>query len=461
MNGTAGHSRLEALATWAAGLTFEHLPDEVVSKTEDFYLDWLACTIAGRRHVAVTSMVKYAKLMGPTDGKCEIIGFGGFTTSPHFAALINGACSHVVEQDDLHNSSMMHPATVVFPAALAVAQDIGVDGKRFIVACVIGYEFACRAGEYLGKSHYEKFHTTATTGVLGAAAASAYLLGLDADTMMSAIGTAGTQAAGLWQFLLDATHSKQVHTGTACANGVMSAYLARSGLLGPKDILEGSRGMATSLSAVETHPSAIDGKLGQRWSILGSSFKWHASCRHTHPSVDALLSLMQRERLIMNDIEDVETKTYKAAINVLSLSEEGSTVHQSKFSMGFVLAVAAKYGHAMITDFTEAALEDQELRSFQKNVHMTLDPEIDALFPEQWTGVVVVKTRSGKVLTEHAHVCKGDPEQTLTRGELEKKFSSLASYGGASDDDQLTTLIARAWSLHEQQDMTGFAFPSL
>lgn len=149
------NTRTRTLVEWAVSLSYDTLPATVINRTKDFFVDTLACAVAGRDHIAVTAMLEYAKKMGPADGKCEIIGSPEVRTSPAFAALVNGASAHVVEQDDLHNSSVMHPATIIYPTALAVAQDVGASGKEFITACVIGYEFACRAGEYLGKAHYE------------------------------------------------------------------------------------------------------------------------------------------------------------------------------------------------------------------------------------------------------------------------------------------------------------------
>ncbi|KAL4777987.1 hypothetical protein BJX76DRAFT_363155 [Aspergillus varians] len=452
------NTRTRALVEWAVSLKFDNLPANVVDRTKDFFVDTLACTVAGRDHIAVTSMLEYAKKMGPADGKCEIVGVPGFRTSPAFASLVNGASAHVVEQDDLHNSSMMHPATIIYPTALAVAQDVGASGTDFITACVVGYEFACRAGEYLGKAHYEKFHTTATTGVLGAAATTAYLLRLDADQFLSAIGTAGTQAAGLWQFLLDATHSKQVHTAQACAAGVFSAYTSASGLLGTADILEGSRGMGATLGNLDPQPSAINNELGKKWSVLESSFKWHASCRHTHPSADALIALLRDEGVKYTDIASITAYTYKAAINVLGLSGEGQTVHQSKFSMGFVLAVVSKKGSAGLVDFTESDLADPELRELQRKVTMVLDPEIDAAFPARWLGRVVVTTTDGRTLSREVDVVKGDPGWTLTREEIESKALGLAEYGHVRDLAAFRDAIRRIWSLESQDRIEGYSF---
>lgn len=261
----------------------------------------------------------------------------------------------------------------------------------------------------------QRFHSTATGGVIGVAAATAHLLKLDAAQTLSAIGTAGTQAAGLWQFLMDATHSKQVHTGKACFDGIFAAYTARDGLLGTKDILEGPRAMGAALVPGTTNPEAIDQNLGTDYEVLRSSFKWHASCRHTHPSADALLKLMEKNGVAFEDIESVISRTYQAAINVLGMTGRGETVHQSKFSMGFVLAIIAKKGQAMITDFTEDDLEDASLREFQQRVKMELDPEIDRAFPEKWQGTVIVNTKSGKTFTESVEFAKGDPELPLTR----------------------------------------------
>ncbi|RDW81556.1 MmgE/PrpD family protein [Aspergillus mulundensis] len=455
---THPNTRTQNLVNWASALQYTDLPAPVIARTKDFFADTLACAVAGREHIAVQSMLHYAKQMGPTTGKCELIGFPDVKTSPAFAALVNGGAAHVVEQDDLHNRSMMHPATIIYPTALAVSQDVGASGQEFITACVVGYEFACRAGEYLGKAHYEKFHTTATTGILGAAATTAHLLKLRPSQFLSAIGTAGTQAAGLWQFLLDATHSKQVHTAQACAGGVFSAYTAASGLLGTGDILEGERGMGATLGNLVTTPEAIDRDLGRKWSILESSFKWHASCRHTHPSADALIALMADEKVHYADIESVTAYTYKAALDVLGLSGEGKTVHQSKFSMGFVLAVAAKRGSAGLTDFTEEALADTELRELQGRVSMVLDEEIDAAFPEKWLGRVEVRTKDGRVLSRTVHVVKGDPGWTLTREEIESKALALAEYGHVKDMNAFKDAIQRIWRLEEQDKIEKFSF---
>ena len=162
-------------------------------------------------------------------------------TSPLFAALVNAAASHISEQDDVHNGSVFHPAAVVFPAALAVAQHLGASGRDFIAASVAGYEAGIRIGEFLGRSHYRVFHTTGTAGTIAAAVAAGTPARPRRRTACSnAIGSAGTQAAGLWEFLRDAADSKQLHTAKAAADGLTAAFLARDGFTGARRILEGA-----------------------------------------------------------------------------------------------------------------------------------------------------------------------------------------------------------------------------
>jgi 2-methylcitrate dehydratase PrpD len=237
---------------------------------------------------------------------------------------------------------------------------------------------------------------------------------LDFQQSLWAFGSAGTQAAGLWEYLSDATHSKQLHTAKACFNGLLSAYTAREGLTGTKDVLGGERGMAMAMAS-DVYPLALDNNVGTRWTVMETSFKWHAACRHTHPSVDALLSIMSENLSVtFTDIERVECRVYKAATDVLSLGGVG-TVHQSKFSMGFVLAIAAKFGRAGITDFTEERLLQGDLLKFMERVEMVLDEDIEAAFPREWMSFVRVTTKDGRTFEKKVETPKGDPGNTLTR----------------------------------------------
>ncbi|MEZ5605466.1 MAG: MmgE/PrpD family protein, partial [Burkholderiaceae bacterium] len=235
------------LAEFAATLTCESIPAPVVRRAEDLFLDWFASALAGKGARPVESIARFAEAMGPADGPSEIL-IHRRGSSPMAAAVANAAASHFAEQDDVHNGSVFHPAAVVFPPALAVAQALGRSGRDLLLASVAGYEVGIRVGEFLGRSHYRIFHTTGTAGTLAAAAAVGSLLRLSPEQMLHAFGSAGTQSAGLWEFLRDAADSKQLHTAHAAGAGLTAAYLARDGFTGARHILEGVQGMAAGMS---------------------------------------------------------------------------------------------------------------------------------------------------------------------------------------------------------------------
>jgi 2-methylcitrate dehydratase PrpD len=445
---TATLHSTQALASFLADLRFEDLPEEVVERTEEFFLDWVASALAGKNAKPVQILERFADTMGPADGPSEIL-VSRRRTSPLFAALVNGAASHVVEQDDVHNGAVFHPATVVFPAVVATAQQTGASGREVLAASVVGYEAGVRIGAFLGRSHYRVFHTTGTAGTLAAAAAVSHLLGADEETMLQALGSAGTQAAGLWEFLRDAADSKQLHTGKAAADGLLSAYLARDGFTGARRVLEGERGMAAGMST-DANPAKLVEGLGERWAVLETSFKFHAACRHTHPAADALLQAMQEHQLAADDIERVRARVHAAAIDVLGPVTDPRTIHQSKFSMGFVLALAALRGRAGVNDFTEEALEDEELRAFHDKVEMVLDEEVDAAYPERWIGLVDVETSGGERFTSRVDVPKGDPGNTLSPEEIEEKARDLAAYRDGASSEELSHIVERVRNLHRE-----------
>ena len=391
---------------------------------------------------------QFAETMGPAEGPSEILP-SRRRTSPLFAALVNGAASHVVEQDDLHNASVFHPATVVFPAALAAAQHTGASGRDLITASVAGYETGVRVGSYLGRSHYKVFHTTGTAGTLAAAAAVSHLLGASEEVMLHALGSAGTQAAGLWEFLRDAADSKQLHTAKAASDGLLAAYVARDGFTGATRILEGEQGMAAGMSS-DAEPERLVEGLGVRWAVPETSFKFHASCRHTHPAADALLAGMKEHELAADQVSGVRARVHGAAIDVLVPVSDPRTIHQSKFSMGFVLALIAARGSAGIDDFTEEALEDPELREFSERVEMVFDPEVDAAYPRRWIGLVEIETAGGGRITSRVDVPKGDPGNTLSREELEEKARRLAAFQGGASEKEMDRVIGRVWDLDRE-----------
>lgn len=433
------------LAAFAAQLKFEDIPAPVVRKIEDLLVDWFGSALAGKGSRPVETITRFAAAMGPAGSGAAEVLIHRTQSSPYLAAMANAAASHVAEQDDVHNGSVFHPATVVFPPALAVAQALGASGKQLLTAAVAGYEVGIRVGEFLGRSHYKVFHTTGTAGTLAAAATVGHLLGLNAQQMQHAFGSAGTQSAGLWEFLRTAADSKQLHTAHAAAAGLMSAYLAKDGFTGAAQILEGPQGMAAGMSTDADPARLVDG-LGTRWATAETSFKYHASCRHTHPAADALLAVMRDHQLQPDQLARVITHVHQGAIDVLGPVVNPATVHQSKFSMGTVLGLVAQYGHAGLAEFDAHFLAEQT-RALREKVEMVLDPEVDGAYPRRWIGKVTVHTADGRVLHGRVDEPKGDPGNTLSRDEITAKALKLAAYSQAASAGEAQVAIDRLWSI--------------
>ncbi len=435
------------LASFAAGLQHVHIPPAVLRRTEDLFLDWFASALAGKGARPVESIAKFWLSQGPSHGASEVL-IHRRGSSPMVAAAVNAAASHFAEQDDVHNGSVFHPAAVVFPPALAVAQALGRSGRELLVACVAGYEVGIRVGEFLGRSHYKIFHTTGTAGSLAAAAAVGHLLKLNPQQMLHAFGSAGTQSAGLWEFLRDAADSKQLHTAHAASTGLAAAYLAADGFTGAAHILEGPQGMAAGMSS-DADPARLTAGLGQRWATAETSFKFHASCRHTHPAADALQQVMRENTLTLADIASVTAQVHQGAIDVLGPVTNPQTVHQSKFSMGTVLALAGLHAQAGLPEFDEQWRSGQ-VTAFRDKVTMTLDPEVDNAYPARWIGKVSVRTTTGRTLEGRVDEPKGDPGNTLSRAELEAKALRLATYRGGATAAEMAPIIARVWALDSE-----------
>ena len=434
----------QVLASFAAELRIEAIPAEVVDRAEDLMIDWLGSALAGKGARPVETIARYAERMGPADGPSELL-IHRRGTSPLMAAMANAAASHVAEQDDLHNASVLHPATVVFPPALAVAQALGRSGAELLTAVVAGYEVGIRVGEFLGRSHYKIFHTTGTAGTLAAAAATGSLLRLDAAQMAHAFGSAGTQAAGLWEFLRDGADSKQLHTAHAASAGLTAAYLAADGFTGAKRIFDGKQGMAAGLSS-DADPARLVDRLGSRWALPETSFKFHASCRHTHPAADALQEAMRAHDLKAGDIAAVTAHVHRGAIDVLGPVTDPQTVHQSKFSMGTVLGLVAVRGGASLADF-DAHWQDPEVTAFRDRVAMRLDAEVDAAYPARWIGKVEVRMTDGRTVSARIDEPKGDPGNSLSRAEIEAKAQRLAAYRDGASIAETASAIALIRSL--------------
>ena len=426
-----------------SSLRYEDIPEKVRILAKYCFLDWLASAYAGSGEEPVRMMLEMVKGM-PGKPECTLIPDGS-KNIPLLAALINGASSHMVEMDDLHRPSIFHPAAPIIPAALAVAEREERPGKDLIAAIVAGYEVGIRVAEMVGKSHYQFWHTTATCGTFGAAVAAGKLLLLDPQQMVWALGSAGTQASGLWEFLSESAMSKQLHPGKAAMNGILAALLAQQGFTGAEHIFEGEKGFCKATSGDYDFNGAMDG-LGREYHMGGNSFKFHASCGHTHSAVDASLILTREWGVAPEAIEKVKVKVYSVAFDLLG-NVQLTNPYIAKFHIPFCTATALKFGKVGLEAFTEERLNDGELSDLMTRVELSSDEELDREYPEKWGAIVEVSTRDGRVFSQKVEYPKGDPQNPLSRQEFSDKFINLTE--GILPIERSTSMLGRILELEE------------
>jgi 2-methylcitrate dehydratase PrpD len=440
----------ERLAELIVGTQAADLPAEVLEAAGGFLLDWLGCAIAGLPSEQGQALLRHAEQQPA--GLVSTLGLA-IGRSPQVAALHNGAVSHITEMDDVDRASVIHPGAVVIPAALAIGERLQASGRQVLAAIVIGYEIAIRVGESVGKTHYFHWHNTSTCGVFGAAAAAGWLLGLTREQLVWALGNAGTQACGLWQFIQDGTMSKHLHAGRAAASGVLAAELAECGFTGPRQIFEGSQGFWAA-TAPDGDQSAALRDLGRApWKLPGVSIKPYPSCRHTHAAVDAALAL--RERAGQPKAEDVARLEIEGYHSILDLCDNPNpnSLYAAKFSVHYTAARALLDGQLRLNDFGDAERADPRVRAVMARTTARIDPALDALYPAQFPARLTLTLQDGRRLTEEVLAPKGDPENALTRAELEAKFRGMllgTPYAGREE-----RYLAEVWGLAERADLRG------
>lgn len=350
-------------------------------------------------------------------------------------AFLWGALTHILETDDLHRASVVHPGCVVVPAAWAVAAREGLRGHTLLKAVLWGFEAATRIGMAVGPAHYRLWHNTATCGPYGSAMAAAALWKLDSAATVHALGNAGAQSAGLWQFLSTASMTKHLHAGRAAEAGVVAADLARFGFTGPPAILEGPKGWFAATCA-DPEPTAITGDAAGPWQLLQTSVKPWPSCRHTHPTLDAASEL--RQQVKAEAIERIEVDTYPAAVEVCDRPAPRSD-YEAKFSLQHCVAAGLSLESIGFAAFAEPART--QLAELRDCVALRVTEPYTSAYPRAWGGAVTVTLRNGECFTAQRRYAKGDPEAPLTPIELIAKARMLMNYGGVREPDRLIDAI--------------------
>jgi aconitate decarboxylase len=420
------------LADFAASLRFDDIPAGVVEHVKLCLLDTIGCGLFGAT-LPWTRILDETISAVDTGGPASVWGSGRTLSAPH-AALVNGAAVHGYELDDLHQRSIVHPGSVVVPAALAMAEHSRlisggvVSGRALLTAVVVGYEVAARIGESLGVAHLlQGWHPTGTHGVVGAAAAAGSVLGLDCARMQHALGVSGSQAGGLMAAQYGSM-VKRFHAGRAAQSGVYSALLADRGYTGILDMLENAYGGYCATFSPSHDPDVLVDGLGETWQTRRVGFKPYSTNGSCHPSIDALLELRAVEGIRPVQVSQVDINVSTATKLHVGWEYNPSSVTAAQMNLPYIVSVVLADGDAFVDQFTEERIHDPELVRASRKVRVVADGGIDARGDafRHATRLRVTLT-DGRVLhaaRDHAHGSAHDP---LSGKDVADKYTKLAT----------------------------------
>lgn len=420
------------LAKFVTDLRYDKLPPSTVYAAKQCLLDWLGNAVRGSQERAA---VLLRDVLNDTGHKATIFSADKQKGSALNAAFLNGAAAHTLDFDDLHNPSIVHISTVVIPAALAVAEAEHKTGRDLLVALTAAYEAAARVGESVNPESYYFWHTTGTVGTIGAGIAAAKALSLDEVQTVHALGSAGTQAAGLWEFVHEGAMSKPLHAGKACYGGVLAAYLAKAGFTAATDILSGDKGFCRAM-VKEPHLEKLTAGLGSKFKIEENSFKPYPCCKHSHAAIFAALELARENNLKAKDIDSVKIFVNSITDSLIN-NPAPQTVYGCKFSIQYCTACALITGKVGLEHFTNDCMADQNIRRLMEKMSVIRDEEIQKIYDENPKKLAVrlsISLKDGTVLNKTVEYPKGDPENPLSWQESNDKFTALCEpvYGEAT-----------------------------
>lgn len=414
------------LASFTSHLTYSRLSAHSREMAKRCMLDWLGVAIRGSQEKPAAIIRQVLNDPGP--GEATVFSGGTLKDNVLNAAFCNGSASHSLDFDDLHNPSIIHLACVVVPGVFSIAEKEHASGKEMIAAVCAGYEAGARVGESVIPESYFFWHTTGTAGTFGAAAAAANLLHLDTEKTVQCYGSAGTQAAGLWEFLKEGAMSKSLHAGKSSYAGVLSAYLARAGFTGASRILEGEKGFCRAM-VKEPHLEKLTEGLGLgRLKIDDNSFKPYACCKHSHAALYAIQTLRAENGLVPDDIDGIELHVNDIT-NYLINNGAPKNPYGCKFSIQYCCAAMMKDGAAGIEQFAPKAINDPVTRALMKKITVVPDAEIEKVHvenPAKLASKVIIRLKDGRVLERQVDFPKGNPDNPLSWEEAKDKFMHLA-----------------------------------
>lgn len=439
------------LAEFCLSLTGKTLSDDVIQAGKDCVEDLLGVAIAGARTDQGGIWKKYFSPRFP--GGEAAAWEPGFPRMAYAgAAALNAAYGHLLDMDDVHSSSITHLGAVTIPTALALGSALHRSGREVLAAIAAGYEVGARIGEAVNPGAYHFWHTTGVVGSSAAAAVAGKLLHLTEEQYVHAFGSAGTQAAGLWEFLEDGAMSKPLHTANATLCGIRSAELAQLGLTGASRILEGERGLVRALSP-NPDLSALTQRLDpDNLRILQNSFKPYACCRHLHGACRAIQHLMQ-QGITPENVVSITDFSYAVAKNTVDCPAP-ATPYAGKFSVQFCLA-AALCGHELTPQtFSAQILAQPAIRQLMPRIRIEVDPQLEAIYRADhhcWPHRVQVTLDDGRIAEEYVAYPPGDPDNPFSQEDHDRKFRRLLS--GILPPEQINLLLYRIRTMDELADV--------
>jgi len=387
------------------------------------FRDTIGVMLAGAQEPAATIAQAIAHEEGP--GPCRVLG-SGICTSAQLAAFANGVAAHALDYDDMCFVSLAHPSCALVPAALAAGELAHVRPTALLDAYVVGFEIECRLGLVMNPRHYHHrgWHCTSSIGTLGAAAAAARVLGLDAATTRHALGIAASSACGVKENI--GSMVKPLHAGLAARNGVLAARLAQRGFTASLHAIDGPQGYLAAMDSERPALEPATADLGTRWEICetGITVKLYPSCAATHPPLDALLELHGREGFAADDVQSIEVEVDSMTPRLL-IHPNPTTGLEAKFSMPFCAAAAVIFGRPDLATFAADRIGDAAIQALMARVSLRANPAFDAAAPLSQARVTV-RLHDGRVLSQAADGARGYPGR-LTDDELAAKFTACAA----------------------------------
>lgn len=410
------------LADWVSRIRHTTLPAEVTQHAKRLLLDHLGAAVAGAGTPTAMAVREVVQEMYPGAAATVI---GGGRASAAGAALANGTAAHALDVDDGYTLGSVHPSAPTLPAVLAAAESSGADAETVIRAIVAAVEVTCRLARCAHPATREAgFHNTALAGVFGAAAGVSVVLGLDAATIASSFGVAGSHAGGLFEFLGTGAEVKRLHAGKAARDGLLSVHLARGGVSGPATVLEGSNGYFHAFARDNWRPGDLLTGLGETWALKDTYFKAYPCCRHLHGAIDALLAMRDEDDLDTRDVTEVVVETYAIAAGHSHTKVDG--LIDAQMSLPYAVAVSLLDGQVGMAQFDAAHRTSAAVLDLSARVRILAAADLDARYPHERPARVTVRRPGRDDLQREVAQPLGEPSRPLDDVGLSAKFHLLA-----------------------------------